>query len=206
MLNRGFTLIEVLVSLVILMFGLLGIAGLMAKGQRVSFEAYQRQQGLAIANDMAERMRANRTQAPAYATAAPAAAPLGKRTLYDSLPKDCGAPATNCTITELATYDLAKWDGLLNGYTERAGVALIGGIMGAGGCIVDTTVAAVPGCPAPTGVMVNRNYRVSVAWQGNEDTVAPPAPPVGSACGAGNYGAETRRRVVSLDLLLQVCP
>ena len=37
-LKRGFTLIEVLVTLVILMFGLLGIAGLMAKGQRVSFE------------------------------------------------------------------------------------------------------------------------------------------------------------------------
>ena len=44
MLKRGFTLIEVLVTLVILMFGLLGIAGLMAKGQRASFEAFQRQQ------------------------------------------------------------------------------------------------------------------------------------------------------------------
>ena len=55
MLSRGFTLIEVLVTLVILMFGLLGIAGLMAKGQRASFEAYQRQAALAIANDMAER-------------------------------------------------------------------------------------------------------------------------------------------------------
>ena len=66
-LSRGFTLIEVLVTLVILTFGLLGIAGLMAKGQRASFEAYQRQAALAIANDMAERMRSNRSQAPVYA-------------------------------------------------------------------------------------------------------------------------------------------
>ena len=44
--NRGFTLIEVLVTLVILTFGLLGIAGLMAKGQRASFEAFERQQAL----------------------------------------------------------------------------------------------------------------------------------------------------------------
>ena len=56
-LNSGFTLIEVLVTLVILTFGLLGIAGLMAKGQRISFEAYQRQQAVALASDMAERSR-----------------------------------------------------------------------------------------------------------------------------------------------------
>ena len=43
----GFTMIEVLVTMVILMIGLLGIAGLMAQGQRTSFEAYQRQQALA---------------------------------------------------------------------------------------------------------------------------------------------------------------
>ena len=45
---RGFTMIEVLVTLVILLFGLLGIAGLMAKGQRAAYEALQRQQALAM--------------------------------------------------------------------------------------------------------------------------------------------------------------
>ena len=54
----GFTMSEVLVTMVILMIGLLGIAGLMAQGQRSSFEAYQRQQALALAGDMAERERA----------------------------------------------------------------------------------------------------------------------------------------------------
>jgi len=49
-LASGFTLIEVLVTLVVLMFGLLGTAGLMVRGQRASYEAYQRQQALAIAS------------------------------------------------------------------------------------------------------------------------------------------------------------
>ena len=46
--TAGFTMIEVLVTLVIMMIGLLGIAGLMAQGQRASFEAYQRQQALGV--------------------------------------------------------------------------------------------------------------------------------------------------------------
>jgi type IV pilus assembly protein PilV len=55
----GFTLLEVLVALLILLIGLLGIAGLLIKGQRASYESYQRQQALALAQDMAEKIRAN---------------------------------------------------------------------------------------------------------------------------------------------------
>ena len=127
-LSRGFTLIEVLVTLVILTFGLLGIAGLMAKGQRIAFEAYQRQQAVALASDMAERMRGNRLlvftcpPGPActtYASGAPVATPVGIGAFYDDYRtgaiKDCGSLA--CTPQELALYDIALWDGLLNGYS-----------------------------------------------------------------------------------------
>lgn len=209
MLKRGFTLIEVLVTLVILMFGLLGIAGLMAKGQRASFEAYQRQAALAIANDIVERMRANRTQSTAYSAGAPVATPVGTGTLYNDLLiaaiTDCGASA--CSTANLVTYDLAQWDGLLNGYAERqtVGGALVGGIIGARGCIEElaNTSGICPAAPAPVGSLFTRTNRVSVAWQGSEDTVAPTT----SNCGTGSYGAETRRRVVSLDVMLQVqCP
>ena len=39
--------------------------------------------------------------------------------------------------------------------------------------------------------------RISVAWQGDIDTVAPAT----SACGAGLYGSAGRRRVVSIDIM-----
>ncbi len=202
--NRGFTLIEVLVTLIILMFGLLGIAGLMAKGQRASFEAYQRQQALALANDMAERMRANRTQAAAYAAGAPVGTPVGSGNLYNNLAVNCGAAGANCTTPQLATYDVAQWDGLLMGYAERqTGTAnRIGGIIRATGCVQDISPAAAPACPVapPPGTpTVVRNFRISVAWQGNEDLGAVAFP---SACGVGTYGQPGQRRIVSLDVLL----
>ena len=209
MLKRGFTLIEVLVTLVILMFGLLGIAGLMAKGQRASFEAYQRQQALALANDMVERMRVNRLQSTAYAAGAPTATPLGLGVNYDDLITavitDCAAG--NCSAAQLAAYDLALWDGLLNGYTERQAVGglTITSIVNPRGCIeeIANTVAACPAAPAPLNTFFTRTNRVSVSWQGNEDTAAPTT----TTCGTGVYDAETRRRVVSLDMILQIpCP
>ena len=107
MLNRGFTLIEVLVTLVILTFGLLGIAGLMAKGQRASFEAFERQQAVALASDMAERVRANRSQASVYAAALPSAGgPIGGagnkyNDLLHGAVKDCGT--FSCSTTPIVT-------------------------------------------------------------------------------------------------------
>jgi type IV pilus assembly protein PilV len=212
MLRRGFTLIEVLVTLVILMFGLLGIAGLMAKGQRASFEAFQRQQALALASDMAERIRGNQTQAVAYTQGAPVNSPRGIGNLYNDLLSGAISPncavTSSCTMAQLAEYDLAFWDGLLTGYTEaqRVGGALVGGIINARGCVEETanTQGACPGAPAPAGTPpFTRSVRVSVSWQGNDETVAPTI----SNCGAGVYGLDTRRRVVSLDLMvLQPCP
>jgi type IV pilus assembly protein PilV len=213
--TRGFTLIEVLVALVILLFGLLGIAGLMAKGQKAAYEAYQRQQALAIANDMVERVRANGREAATYFATVPPPGGTGTGALYDSLrggtlAPNCGAPATNCTGAELAVYDLALWEGLLLGSGERtaAGTVPVGGIIAARGCIQElaNTFGACPVAPAPTNTFYTRSVRVSVAWQGQEDTGVPVAPP--SACGTGLYGAtDGTRRLVSLDAMMQIqCP
>ncbi len=51
---RGTTMIEVLVTIVILAFGLLGLAGLEARLQQSELEAYQRAQALVLLNDMAK--------------------------------------------------------------------------------------------------------------------------------------------------------
>jgi type IV pilus assembly protein PilV len=219
-LNRGFTLIEVLVTLVILTFGLLGIAGLMAKGQRIAFEAYQRQQAVTLATDMAERIRGNRLLAvtcppgppcTSYTTGAPVTTPVGDGLFYNDYRtgaiKDCASMA--CSIQELALYDIALWDGLLNGYSEQqvGSGTRVGGIVNARGCIeqLSDTSATCPAPPAPSTAQFSRTLRISVAWQGNDDTAAPSG--ANSSCGVNLYGAETKRRIVTYDLLVsQQCP
>ncbi|MCE2978459.1 MAG: type IV pilus modification protein PilV [bacterium] len=188
----GFTLIEILVSLTLVAIGLLGLAQLIVKGQRASFEAYQRQQAITLANDMLEKIRANRARAADYVAAAPVATPLGAGTRFNDLVTGAitNCAVATCTPDVLAAYDAAYWDGLLQGTTEffAADSARTGGATNARGCI-EIVVAAV-------GPSTQATYRVTVAWQGRDETVAP----VTSTCGNGLYGTETRRRVVSLDV------
>lgn len=61
--QKGFTLIEVLVSLLILAVGLLGMASLMTTSMHSSHNAYSRNEASLLAYDIADRMRLNREQA-----------------------------------------------------------------------------------------------------------------------------------------------
>jgi type IV pilus assembly protein PilV len=186
---RGFTMIEVLVTLVIMMFGLLGLAGLILKGQKASFEAYQRNQALIIAVDMAEKMKNNRLATgqiddALYLAGAPVGTPLGAAQV--AVPTACIMVAAACSTAETAAFDLATWNNLLVGTQETSTLTggNVGGIINARGCIERAGAAGTP-------------IRVSVSWQGDVDTVAPAS----SACGLGLYGTAGRRRVVSVDIL-----
>lgn len=98
---KGFSLLEVLISMVVLSIGLLGLAGLQATGLRNNHSAYLRSQATLLAYDIADRMRANSIAAlngsynlaPDVTPATPA--------------KDC--TTTTCAPTELAAYDLYHW-------------------------------------------------------------------------------------------------
>lgn len=72
--QAGTTLIEVLVTLIVLAIGLLGLAGLQASSIQSNQSAYYRSQATLLASDMADRMRANRsaTLAGAYTFSFPA--------------------------------------------------------------------------------------------------------------------------------------
>jgi type IV pilus assembly protein PilV len=59
----GFTLIEILVTLVIISVGLLGIAGLHSMSLRNNFDALIRSHASALADEITDRMRTNRTRA-----------------------------------------------------------------------------------------------------------------------------------------------
>lgn len=99
--ERGFTLIEVLVTVIILAIGLLGLAGLQLGGLRYSFSAYQRSQATIMANDIVDRMRANRgvAESGAYDIAIGDAAGSAS----------CNGSGKNCSTGAMADADLYEW-------------------------------------------------------------------------------------------------
>jgi len=172
----GTSLVEVLVTLVILAFGLLGVAGLQGKMSLAEMESYQRSQALMALTEMTERLSANAAQVANY---------LGQGTLGTG---NTAQPAV-CTGLVGAARDLCEWNKSLQGASEQRSAANVGGMVGAVGCI--TQIQAIN--PA-LGVCTAGIYQVSVAWQGMSLTSATP----GLACGAGTFGAnEAYRRVIA---------
>ncbi|MDH3316869.1 MAG: type IV pilus modification protein PilV [Gammaproteobacteria bacterium] len=68
--QRGFSLIEVLVALVILAVGVLGLAALQTTGLQFTHDAYIRSQATVVVYDLVERMRNNVSNANSYIAAA----------------------------------------------------------------------------------------------------------------------------------------
>lgn len=92
---HGFTLFEVLISLLIAAIGLLGMSRLLIEGLRASRSAAYRSSAVQLAGDFAERVRANPLADDAYS--GPAA------------DHACANGASNCTAAELAADDLWQW-------------------------------------------------------------------------------------------------
>lgn len=173
--SRGSSLVEVLVTLVILAFGLLGVAGLQTKIGAAEMEAYQRAQALLALSLMTERISANSAQAANYVTA-------GTVGTGDAEPADC------TTIAQGPNRDLCDWSNALKGAGEQSGGTNTGAMISARGCV--TQVQA----PNPAlGVCTAGVYQVSVAWQGTVATATPAL-----ACATGQYGAnDAMRRVIA---------
>jgi type IV pilus assembly protein PilV len=64
--SRGFTLLEVLIALLVLSFGLLGLAALQAYSVKANQSANFRSQATALANMMLDNIRANRANLSSY--------------------------------------------------------------------------------------------------------------------------------------------
>ena len=139
--NGGFTLVEVLVSLVILSIGLLGIAKLMLFSSHSNDSAYLRSQATALAYEILDDMRANRQEAInnlTYNTAAavPPAVPLNL----------CVGLGSCTTPTQVALYDLYQW-----------------------GLRLNANYVAVP--PVPPGALPNGQGSVVAVTAGGQTTV-----------------------------------
>jgi len=208
--QSGFSMIEVLVSLIILMVGLLGLAGLMAQSQRAQVDSYQRVQALILAKDMVSRINANRSTATnntsCYAfTTNPA---TGSPYVGDGIaaaPAPCAA-GTGVTPAQAAqaNRDIAEWHDLLLGATEVVNIGGVtrnaGGMVGARGCVsYNSTAAQDQGGPLLdfNGIVIPGTgvYTVEVTWQGDTNGFLP----VGLNCAKGTYGTQdAKRRDLSL--------
>jgi type IV pilus assembly protein PilV len=87
--QKGFSLIEVLVTMMVISFGLLGIAGVIVNALKNNNSSYARTQASVLANDIIDRMRANRTTAEtapfAYNLALGASVPDGNTIVLNDL-------------------------------------------------------------------------------------------------------------------------
>jgi type IV pilus assembly protein PilV len=95
----GFTLIEAMVSLVVLSVGMIGIAALYAQGLGAGRTAQYRTQAVNLVADMADRIRANRRGLAAYGGAA------GNNSCD---PQSGGG--VDCTPAQMAAHDLFIWN------------------------------------------------------------------------------------------------
>ena len=145
----GFSMIEVLITIAILMVGLLGLAGLQTRVATAEVEAYQRAQALVILQDIVDRMEANKRNIASYVT------------------NDIGASGTlNCTGRTGADLDICQVNNALVGTQEQAGGASYGAMIGGRACItspsanlyiVSVVWQGITPTVAPTGVACGAN-------------------------------------------------
>lgn len=188
--QRGLSLIEILVTLILVAVGLLGLVGLLVQSQRSQFESYQRVQALTLLDDMVGRIQANRAVARCYAVSSASGDTfLGNgSSLTDyqagasTTPSCDGASAQQGSMV---LADLRAWNALLLGAGEIAASGdKAGAMIGARGC-----VQAITGSP--------HTYQVSVVWQGIADTASPTGINCASGDAAALFGSAARRRAVS---------
>jgi type IV pilus assembly protein PilV len=141
---RGFSLLEALVALVILSVGLLGIAGLQARGLLNNVNANFRTQAVFLADDLADRMRANKramTGATKHFDQPTAAYTAGCLT------------SAGCSVQQMARTDFFLWEQRVSG-TLPAGSGEV--------CIDSTPVDGAPGAPMCDGL--GGQYAIKVWW------------------------------------------
>ncbi|MEM7303995.1 MAG: type IV pilus modification protein PilV [Pseudomonadota bacterium] len=152
--QRGFTLFEVLVAVVVFSIGLIGLASLQGYSMSSSYNAHLRTQATALASSIVDRMRANRDQAVndnAYKTDFAANPP--------NTSIDC---STGCTPEQMAQMDLLEWKCNLGSYSQET---FCNGLV---------TQSTLPNGDGEIKDIANGQIEVTVRWSdslGDEHTV-----------------------------------
>lgn len=182
--QTGFTLIEVLVTFVILAIGVLGIVTLMLTAKTSEYEAVQRTRAVTIADGMVERIRNNPSEVGAYVTDNP----LDGAQIGTEPSPNCNSGS--CSAAQRAAHDLWAWERELRGaavtVVEGGETQEVAGLNTPRGCVL---FAPQPG--STTAGVVS----ILVQWRGLQSSVD--GVDEGQiACGGGNAGTDPYRRSV----------
>ena len=101
--ERGFSLLEVLIALLVLSVGLLGIAGLQTVSLKFNHQSYERTQATVLISEIFEKIVAN--PVAARSGSFDAIADTDTSAVFSGY----GTCPASCTPTQLATLDLFRW-------------------------------------------------------------------------------------------------
>jgi type IV pilus assembly protein PilV len=176
--QRGVSLVEVLVTLILISVALLGTASLQVLSKQSNFQAIQRTTAAHLVNDLIQRMRANRGTLDGYIPDED----LGAGSLGTSPNVDCFGDGAVCAGAQLADYDLWHWEQQLDGVMEKVGSQNAGGLFEPTACVSG---------PAGGGDGI---YEIAIAWRGQTKHVDPEINDCGD--GSGKYGSDNEYRHV----------
>ncbi|WP_419421277.1 type IV pilus modification protein PilV (plasmid) [Legionella sp. D16C41] len=102
---KGYSILEILITLVILAFGMLGIGALFLMAHKSNNSSYLRQQAIQSGYNIIDRMRANRQEAVNGSYSVSNLTSTSSSVTTPSV--DCSS--TSCNTKQLATYDSWYW-------------------------------------------------------------------------------------------------
>lgn len=190
--NRGATLLEVAVTLVVLGIGLLGLVRLQGLAREQLFDAAQRTTATTLARDVLTSIRENRLALADYQALGGIAHRPGAE-----LGVDCAARI--CSVSERVAFDAYHWGKRLGGRpyarSDTAGLRADGGLVNGQICIAHD--AGLIGVEVVWRGSVQGGTGTVTGEGSGDESVAFPV--LGTACGEGaesdGYSAGTRRAV-----------
>lgn len=178
--QRGYSLLELLIALLVFSVGMLAVAGLQTVSKQANYEGMQRTTAAHIANGLLEAMRFNGDAIDIYR----AAGEIGEGSRGAEPAPNCSSTAP-CNPAQQANHDLWVWEQMLDGNLETSNGAGTGGLLLPRMCITG---------PALGGAGI---YQVTIVWHGSASLTNA----VNNDCGllAGNYGVNNEfRRIMQI--------
>lgn len=155
--QQGFSLIEVLVSVVIMAVGILGVAGMQVVSLQQNRSSLLRAEAMQLASDILDRARANPTQ------------DYSGISFADGPPGNSNCVANNCTAADMKDYDLAQWKCSINSedsagdtYTLCSAFGIVGSLPNGAGAVINNSSDA--DCPVEAGEIC-----VIIRWADDRD-------------------------------------